>query len=282
MSFINYNGKTLTATTPVLTANNRGFRYADGLFETLKFKNNEIILADEHLARLWNGMKMMEFDLPKLFTPDYIEDQILALISKNKSTSARVRLTVFRGNGGLYDPENLHPNFIIETMPLETHHGQLNSNGLQCCIYREAIKVIDSFSNLKSNQFLPYVMGALYARKNKFNDAILLNSNNSICDSTIANVFLIKGEAIQTPPLADGCVAGVMRAFVINELKKSGYHISEETIMIDQLLDADEVFLTNSIYNIRWVAGIAESQYQNSRTQQLFHLLQQTNPTVFC
>jgi len=266
----------------VLTANNRGFRYADGLFETLKFKNNEIILADEHLARLWNGMKMMEFDLPKLFTPDYIEDQILALISKNKSTSARVRLTVFRGNGGLYDPENLHPNFIIETMPLETHHGQLNSNGLQCCIYREAIKVIDSFSNLKSNQFLPYVMGALYARKNKFNDAILLNSNNSICDSTIANVFLIKGEAIQTPPLADGCVAGVMRAFVINELKKSGYHISEETIMIDQLLDADEVFLTNSIYNIRWVAGIAESQYQNSRTQQLFHLLQQTNPTVFC
>lgn len=282
MSFINYNGKTLPASTPVLTANNRGFRYADGLFETLKFKNNEIILADEHLARLWNGMKMMEFDLPKLFTPDYIEDQILSLLSKNKSTSARVRLTVFRGNGGLYDPENLHPNFIIETIPLETHHGQLNSNGLQCCIYREAIKVIDSFSNLKSNQFLPYVMGALYARKNKFNDAILLNSNNSICDSTIANVFLIKGDVIQTPPLADGCVAGVMRAFVINELKKNGYHISEETILIDQLLDADEVFLTNSIYNIRWVAGIAESQYQNSRTQQLFHLLQQTNPTVFC
>jgi branched-chain amino acid aminotransferase len=282
MAFINYNGKFIDDSNPIIQANNRGFRFGDGVFETMKFKKGKIIFLDEHLSRLWQGLKRFQFDLPKLFTPDYLESQILALIQKNKHSAARIRLTVFRGNGGLYDPENLNPNFIIESWNLPETNGDLNENGLQCILFKDALKSIDAYSNLKHNNYLPYLMGALQAKKLKCNDAIIFNSNLNICDSTIANVFLIKDNIIYTPALSEGCIAGVMREFVINELRKNNFNVVEKTITETDLTNGDEVFLTNSIYNMRWVSAIDNFNYQNKMTREIYHLLKQTNPQEFC
>ena len=282
MAFINYNGKFIDDSNPIIQANNRGFRFGDGVFETMKFKKGKIIFLDEHLSRLWQGLKRFQFDLPKLFTPDYLESQILALIQKNKHSAARIRLTIFRGNGGLYDPENLHPNFIIESWNLPETNGDLNENGLQCILFKDALKSIDAFSNLKHNNYLPYLMGALQAKKMKCNDAIIFNANLNICDSTIANVFLIKDNIIYTPSLFEGCIAGIMREFIINELKKNNFNVVEQTITETDLANADEVFLTNSIYNMRWVSAIDNFNYQNKMTREIYHLLKQTNPQDFC
>jgi branched-chain amino acid aminotransferase len=282
MAFINYNGKYIDDSNPIIQANNRGFRFGDGVFETMKFKKGKIIFLDEHLSRLWQGLKRFQFDLPKLFTPDYLESQILALIQKNKHSTARIRLTVFRGNGGLYDPENLHPNFIIESWNLPETNGDLNENGLQCILFKDALKSIDAYSNLKHNNYLPYLMGALQAKKMKCNDAIIFNANLNICDSTIANVFLIKENIIYTPALSEGCIAGVMREFIINELRKNNFNVVEQTISEMDLANADEIFLTNSIYNMRWVSAIDSFNYQNKITREIYHLLKQTNPQEFC
>ena len=281
MAFINHNGKITEEHTPIIEANNRGLRFGDGLFETLKYKNGKLILVDEHLARLWHGMRLLQFELPKLFSPDILESQILQLIQKNNHQSARIRITVFRGNGGLYDPHHHAPQYIIQTWQLPETNGLLNENGLQCCIYRDALKVVDCFSNSKHNNYLPYFMGALYAKKEKCNDAIILNQHNNICDSTIANVFFIKDGIIYTPALTEGCVAGVTRATVINELKNN-YSIVETTITEAILMEADEVFLTNSIYNIRWIAAIENKNYHNNLTREIYNHLLQTNGIVFC
>ena len=88
---------------------------------------------------------------------------------------ARIRLMVFRGNGGIFDPENLLPNYIIETWPL-ANEARLNENGLVLDIFPDAKKSCDIFSNFKSNNYLPYIMAGLYAKKNKLNDCIVLNS----------------------------------------------------------------------------------------------------------
>jgi branched-chain amino acid aminotransferase len=282
MAFINYNGKFIDGSNPIIQANNRGFRFGDGIFETMKLKKGKIIFLDEHLSRLWQGLKRFQFDLPKLFTPDYIESQILALVQKNKHSAARIRLTVFRGNGGLYDPENLYPNFIIESWDLPETNGDLNENGLQCILFKDALKSIDLYSNLKHNNYLPYLMGAIQAKKMKCNDAIIFNSNFNICDSTIANVFLIKENIIYTPALSEGCIAGVMREFIINELQKNNFNVVEQTISETELANADEVFLTNSIYNMRWVSAIDSFNYQHKMTREIYHLLKQTNPQEFC
>jgi branched-chain amino acid aminotransferase len=282
MRSVNYNGKYYPEGTPLIDAGSRALRYGDGLFETIKYKNNEFILLQDHLLRLWQGMELMQFEKPKLFTKQYLRDELADLIKKNKETNARVRLSILRANGGLYDAAHHHPQFIIESFSLTTDTTLLNGNGLQLCIYRDALKSCDLFANIKHNNYLPYFMGALHAKANRCNDAIILNSHGRICDSTIANIYMVKNEVIYTPALTEGCVAGVMRKFLFQQIPNLGFEIKEENISEQLLLDADEVFLSNSIYNIRWVAGIGEKQYDNSFTRKLFDNLSQTNKSIFC
>ncbi len=282
VNFINYNGKIIEANEPIITAQNRGLRYGDGIFETLKLKNGKLILSDEHFARLWKGMQMFKFDIPKLLSPEKLEADILQLAAKNKLTSARIRLTIIRSDGGLYDAKNNTPNYIIEAIQLPEDNGPLNSNGLQLCIFTEAKKSIDTFSNLKNNNYLPYFMGAMYAKKQQCNDALILNSEGNICDTTIANVFYIKNEIIYTPALTQGCVAGVMRKFLIEKIRASGFSVVETVVKTEDIVDADEVFLSNSIYNIRWVAGMENKIYINNVTYKIVEELMKKASDVYC
>jgi len=282
MRYINYNGTILNESSPVIGASNRGLRYGDGLFETISYKKGHFVLIEQHLNRLWHGMEMMQFELPKLFNRAFVSEQLKKLVSKNNDNPARVRLMVFRSDGGLYDPENMKPNFIIQSWPLLTATNELNGNGLDLCIYEDARKTCDAFANIKHNNYLPYLMGALHAKKHHFNDAVILNQEGHICDSTIANIFIIKNNCIFTPALHQGCVSGIMRNFLLEALPSMSYEVLETSISVEMLLDADEVFLSNAIYNIRWVKSVESSLYGFAETQKIFYQLTKTNPNIIC
>ena len=277
MVYFNYNGKIHPEGTPVIGVDNRGLRYGDGLFETIKMINGKLLFEDDHFARLWKGLKALEFEIPKNLTVDFLQKEMTALAQKNgHANAARIRLNIVRGDGGLYDAKNHLPNYIIQSWPLAPSNGEWNSNGLVLGIYEAAKKSCDLLSNLKHNNYLPYVLAALKAKSQKWNDAIILNTNGRICDTTIANIFIVKDGAVFTPSLQEGCVAGVMRRVVIQQVLKSGIDLIEKEISISELLAADEVFLTNSIYNIRWVQGIGDITFKNSLTYTIFSSLQST------
>jgi branched-chain amino acid aminotransferase len=277
MVYFNYNGKIHPEGTPVIGVDNRGLRYGDGLFETIKMINGKLLFEDDHFARLWKGLKALEFDIPKNLTVDFLQKEMTALAQKNgHANAARIRLNIVRGDGGLYDAKNHLPNYIIQSWPLAPSNGEWNSNGLVLGIYEASKKSCDLLSNLKHNNYLPYVLAALKAKSQKWNDAIVLNTNGRICDTTIANIFIVKDGAVFTPSLQEGCVAGVMRRVVIQQVLKSGIDLIEKEISISELLAADEVFLTNSIYNIRWVQGIGDITFKNSLTYTIFSSLQST------
>lgn len=277
MVYFNYNGKIHPEGTPVIGVDNRGLRYGDGLFETIKMINGKLLFEDDHFARLWKGLKVLEFEIPKNLTVDFLQKEMTALAQKNgHANAARIRLNIVRGDGGLYDAKNHLPNYIIQSWPLAPSNGEWNSNGLVLGIYEAAKKSCDLLSNLKHNNYLPYVLAALTAKTQKWNDAIVLNTNGRICDTTIANIFIVKDGVVFTPSLQEGCVAGVMRRVVIQQVLKSGIDLIEKEISISELLAADEVFLTNSIYNIRWVQGIGDITFKNSLTYTIFSSLQST------
>lgn len=278
MEFLVFNGKYFSEGTALITANSRGLRFGDGLFETMKCINSHVEMIDEHFARLWKGLDKLQFKLSAHFTPDKLQEEVLALLQKNDHLkNARIRITVFRGDGGLYDAVNHIPNYLIQTFALSQGNITWNSNGLILGIYTEVKKSCDIISNLKHNNFLPYSMAALYAKEQKWNDAVLLNTHNRICDSTIANIFLIKHGVFYTPDLGEGCIAGVMRKYVIKELTALSYKVVEAPISVDDLLSADEVFLTNSIYNIRWVQQIADKKLTNILTAEINSAIFPTN-----
>jgi aminodeoxychorismate lyase len=277
MDYFNFNGKIYKEGTTIIGADNRGIRYGDGLFETMKMINGKLIFEDEHFARLWKGLKVLHFGIPKHFTVELLQQEIKALAKKNvHDAAARIRLNIIRGDGGLYDAKNHLPNYIIQTWPLAAGNGSWNSNGLVLGIYDDAKKSCDILSNIKHNNYLPYVLAALTAKNEKWNDAVLLNSYGRICDTTIANVFIIKNNTVLTPTLSEGCVAGIMRKMVIKSLQNSDWDLVEKELSIDDLLDADEVFLTNSIYNIRWVQCIGDVNFKNLVTQKIYAEILQT------
>lgn len=277
MLFFNCNGKFYPNDTPIINAGSRGLRYGDGLFETMKMKNSILVLEDEHFARLWKGMQVLQFILPKHFNPDKLQEAILQTAIKNDhQKAARVRITIYRGEGGLYDAADHFPNYIIETWTLPEAIGELNSNGLDVGIYTEVKKSCDILSNIKHNNYLPYVMAALHAKKQKWNDAFLINNRGNICDSTIANIFFIKDDIIYTPALTEGCVAGVMRKYIIDQITKIGFTCVEKEITIDEILQADEVFFTNSIYNLRWVKTIGDSNFGHSVIKKIYASIEPT------
>lgn len=270
MNNICFNGKIIAADKPVLLASNRSYRYGDGLFETMKIKEGKILLADYHFERLFSSLSLLKFEWPKLFTREKLEEKILELCNKNKcSPLARVRLSVFRGNGGLYDDDKA-AQYLIECWPLNESVNRLNENGLVIDIYTGAEKGRDEFSNIKSANFLPYSMAALFAKEIKVNDCLVLNAAGGIADSTIANIFLINGNIISTPSLYEGCINGVMRRHLIKQLKENGYELREEQLKLNNLEEAEEVFLTNAINGIRWVRQFRNKIYSNQRIAEIY------------
>ena len=113
-------------------------------------------------------------------------------------------------------------------------------------------------------------MGALWAKENNLNDAILLNHAGNVADTTIANLFIIKDGTIKTPTITEGPVAGVMRRHLIKTLREQGYEVQETTISVADVLEASEVFLTSAIHGIKWVKQIDNAQYNNSLTTVLY------------
>ena len=270
--FFVYNNKFFRSGEPVISAGNRGLRYGDGLFETMRIEHGRILNAGFHFDRLFHGLSVLQFETPKIFSPESLTQNIHDLFRKNgHDENARVRLNVFRGDGGVFDADSHSPNCIIESWALPGAMA-LNENGLTVDIFPDARKSCDLFSNLKSNNYLPSAMAALFAKRNKLNDAILLNVNERICESAIANLFIIKGNNIYTPPLSEGCVAGVIRRWIIERFSPANYSVIERSLSIDDLLDAEEMFLTNSIRPIQWVQHFGEKVFENKKITEIYKM----------
>lgn len=262
--YLNQNGRVIKEDKFSISPNNRSFRYGDGCFETMKVLNGTILLSDYHFERLFSSLQLLQFEVPNYMTADYLQAQILEVAKKNHHNKlSRVRLTIYRGDGGLYDAISHFPNYIIQTWDLNPANNLLNENGLVIDIFSDAKKVCDNYSHIKSNNYLSYAMAALWAKKNHLNDAILLNPYNRIADATIANIFMVKNSQIKTPKLTEGCVSGVMRRYLLQCLKDENMPFEEAEIDVEELLQADEVFLTNGIYGIRWVKQLRENNYTN-------------------
>src|SRR5262249_14132579 len=158
---------------------------------------------------------------PPFFQESLVE-QVLQLCRANgHSRLARVRLVVFRGEGNLFDPADPQAHYIIQSWSLSAGASQVG--GIAIGIFPDGRKACDALSNLKSNNYLLYVLAAQYAGKRGWQDCLVLNSRERLADSTIANLFYIRKGEFYTPPLAEGCVSGVMRRYLLEALPGAGY-----------------------------------------------------------
>ena len=264
------NGKWIENNQPLLLPDNRAFRYGEGLFETMRMQHGQIPLYNYHWQRLTNDLPKLYFELPVHFTQEYLSDQIERLCRKNKLIEvARVRLTIFKGEGGIWEEPSTSFNWLLQCWSLPQIKPELNVNGLDIGVFEAGRKACDQFSNIKSNNYLLYALAAQYAKMQHWNEAIVLNQHERICDTTIANIFFIKDNKFYTPALSEGCVNGVMRTYLIEQLRKENRYLTEGVFSVNDLLDADEVFLTNAVQGIRWVKSLGDKTYGCQQTASL-------------
>ncbi len=262
--FINFNGDTFQEDEKILTLANRGYRYGDGLFETLRMSRGKLKFVELHADRLQKGMKALKIEGYSHMDTYFLKDKAEELAKRNKiSQNARFRLTVFRNAGGLYTPDSNKSGYSLEVTALDSPYYEMNSKGLIMDVYDDILKPVNRLSNLKTSSALPFVMAGLYKKQHRLDEVFILNQNGFLCESLSSNVFLVYKGQIYTPALSEGCVAGIMRQVVMDIAVKYGLEIVEAQINPEILNEVEEVFITNAVNGIQWVMGFNRKRYFN-------------------
>lgn len=241
---------------------NRAFVYGDLLFETIRFSGGVLVNIDFHTKRLEQGAKLLGFDLPNTWGVNYLSDLILPKIN---SYNSRIRLVMSRQGEGFYLPDNNSVIFYVEHWPLLPKKVLVDNID----VFEGQHKACNSLSNLKSGNALIYVLASQYAAANHLDDALIMNQYGRLAEATSSNVFWIKNGVISTPPLTEGPVAGIMREVVMELALKKGFLLQEIDLTIEELLVADECFLTNAINGIIMVNKFRGKQMEYEITSLL-------------
>ncbi|MFH2144021.1 MAG: aminotransferase class IV [Bacteroidota bacterium] len=263
--FICYNGQFIKKKEKIFDSENRAFRYGDGVFETIRVAEKNIFFFKDHFQRLTSGMEILGFTRNPSFSLEAIADNIIKLLNINRLfQGARIRLSVFRTHGGFYTPESNEFEYVIEVAKLQNKNYILNQKGLIIDIYKEHNKPIGILSNIKSSNALLYVLASKWKRENNFDDCLLINENGNIVEATSSNLFIVKDNILITPSLLDGCVDGIIRNHVIDIALSLKFVIYDEAnVKESDIIEADEIFITNSINGIQWIVAYKNKRYFN-------------------
>ena len=259
---INFNGN-IVAQNDNLLIQNRAFLYGDGVFETFKVVDNKVLFIEDHYFRLMSSMRVVRMEIPMNFTMEYLEEQILSLLNYNSiSDSARVRITVYRNDGGYYLPQNNTVSFLIHAIALENKSYEVNENQYEVDLYKDFYVTKQLLSSIKTTNKIINVTGSIFANENGLDNCILLNDSKNVVEALQGNLFMLLGNKLITPPVSEGCLNGVMRKQILALAKKlNDIEVIEEPISPFDLQKADELFLTNVIKGIQPITKYRKKEF---------------------
>lgn len=272
--YASLNGDHISIDDPIISCNNRSFRYGDGIFETIRLINDKLHLFEKHIERMQAGLDQLKIEYPKKWNVDFFEDEIRTILKKsNVKGNARIRISMFRTSGGYYLPTNNKGEYLVEVKPFSHSNFPLNKKGLSVELFTGVEKPTSIFSNFKTGNALIYVLAAIHADGKKVDDCLILNSKTRVIEGINSNLFLVKNGELLTPPLTDGCVAGVMRAHIMELLEAQGVKVHETPLMLEDLFMGTELFLTDTINGVRWVQKYKSHTYELKKAREICELI---------
>lgn len=242
------NGKILESQDVRIDFTDRGLTFGDGLFETMALRKGKVRRLAAHLARL--RLSANALGIPLAFDDAALESQIAELVAANALTEAVVKMTLTRGPAarGLALPAYPRPTLLIATadMPPAPEPARVIIAGVT---RRNELSPLSRFKTLN---YLDNVLARDEAAQAGGDDAVLLNTQGRVAESTAANIFLLVNGGLITPPVEEGALPGVARADCIRLTRAE-----EKPVTVETLIHASEVFLTNAL-GVRSVVMIAD------------------------
>ncbi len=271
---INFNG-TLTDSNSIAITN-RGYRYGDALFETIKVVGKKILFWEDHYFRLMASMRILRMEIPMTFTMEFLQEQILETLNANtlNDSNAKIRLLVHRVEGGLYAPTNHDIEFIITAEALANDFYLLQDTAYEVDLFKDYYVSPDLLSTLKTNNKVLNVVGSVYASDNDLDNCLILNTNKNVVEALNGNLFLVKNSTLKTPPLTDGCLKGIMRKQILDIARTiPEITVVEESISPFELQKVDELFITNVIQGIVPITKYRKKIYTSELSRSLLSKL---------
>jgi branched-chain amino acid aminotransferase len=236
----------------------RGFTLADGLFETLRAYRGKPFRLEDHLKRLESSAQAL--GIPLLFDAVMIAEAVIEVLAANALSEgdAAIRITATRGTGprGLAPPEDVKPTLLITATP----YAPLPDT---CAAVIVDIRRNEGspLSQMKTLGYLDNVLAAREAAARGAEEAILLNNAGRVAGAARANLFAVIQGRLVTPPIGDGVLPGIARRVVLELAEAARLPGVEASLSPADLLAAREIFLTNSLFEIRSVARLDDQDF---------------------
>lgn len=223
-----------------------GLLYGAGLFGTMRSYNGKVFALDEHIDRLIDSGKKLAITVPE---KDFLAEAVNKTIEANELTDARIRLTVTNGQLS-FDDQEPKPTILVTATQMQSYPPQYYTDGVLVvlCPYRQ--NPSDPICGHKTLNYLSRMMGLKFAHELRAAEALWFSTEGKLAEGCISNVFLVKDKKLFTPKLDTPIFPGVIRKTTIGLAKDNSIEAQQKDISIDDVLDADEIFVTNSIMEI--------------------------------
>ena len=254
------DGKMLPEEEAKIGVLDHGLLYGDGCFEGIRVYNGRIFKLQSHLERMWQSAERIRLDLP--FTHEVIAAAVRETVEVNGITDGYVRLVFTRGVGtlGLHPFLCPKPTVFVIADTIKLYPPELYEEGMKIIVAdRPRIPRECLDPQIKSLNYLNNILAKIEAIDAGVLEALMLNIDGWVSECTGDNIFVVKDGKLSTPPVDAGILDGITRRFVMNELCPAlGLPIEERMMRLEEVLDADEVFLTGTAAEVIGVSQVGD------------------------
>ncbi len=232
-----------------------------GVFSTIRVQEGVMFAWERHWARMVRDAARMRVPFPG--SAAWLEERLYRLIDANHAANATLRVIVVRNRGGMWEgpaAEERAFDTIAFTAPLNNW-----GEGVKLGIVSQARHAASEFAGTKYISWSENLARYERAHEQGFDEVVLLNERGEIAECTSANIFAVKGDKVWTPPLSSGCLPGVTRALLLEEIHVPGLTVAEKVLLPADLEAADEVFITSTTRDLMPVAAVEGLKLRRGR-----------------
>ncbi len=238
---------------------NRGLLYGDGVFETMRAYTGSVFRIAAHVRRLFRGLDLLRIPC-RLQAEDLMQGADLVL-SANSLGDASVKILAFRSGAEGPDPNRDAPaDIVITATGFDAARKERCARGVTACIATFRRNSMSPLCSIKSISYAENILGRIEAGEQGAYEALFLNTDGYVAEGATTNVFIVQGGGLVTPPQDAGILQGVTRDAVIECAAQEGLRVSEKNCTPDDMLQADEAFLTNSVMEIIPLVAVGEKR----------------------
>jgi len=254
-----------------ISVTDSGFLYGAGLFETMRSYNGKVFALKDHLDRLFFSSRALS--ISHTYDRKYLTDAIYKVLRANKLTDARLRLTLT--NGPMSQPdEQRKATLLITAAKLQPYPAEYYKKGVLVVLCPFKQNAGEPTCGHKTTSYFSRMIALNRAHQKRAAEALWFTTNNHLAEGCISNVFLVKDSVLHTPPIETPVLAGIARKTVCQIALKNSTGLVEKNLYIDDVLAADEIFLTNVIMQIMPVTAVEKHTVGDGKVGSLTKKLQ--------